>query len=567
MRIKSIPLIGGEKVEFGDFNVIIGPNSTGKSTLLIELFLCSGSFDKNPWFWIKDKTMEWAIDDPIADIESFLGCLDKVYQNGTYSYVPRGLRAGDGRIDASNPLNHNHWKAMEELKVKAVAERDAVIFDLKSQVLMRRTFVTFEPCENRLNFPHGVALQALNSPAGDEINLLYRNKALLQNINDKFCSQFGLNIVILDHTRTSLEIGLTKDSLPNFDLGATDLQREYQRIEEWKQRHFHPVSTAGHGIRSIVKLLLSILMPHYQIIIIDEPEMHIYPAQKRWLGRQLADMAVQFKKQVFLATHDPIFLQGILDSNLTTTILRADGASGGKRFLHSCLLDNQTDVGARRNQDTYLQALFYLRTVVVEGATDRAFYQNMVESLFNTRIEASDLGFVSCGGKGGSNHMAHLASRIGLKVAFIFDFDVLLFDLSTLGNILTLKGATSSTLGKLAELYQNEFGSDAGRIRRGTDDAKGRGGRSNFVKSHSALFYEVMSQLKQNGIFIVPSGSLESWAPAVDPKVRFADLAPALVLGDKGLRKELEEFLSEVLVYLDCFQIQNPHPAGVVDVH
>jgi ABC-type nitrate/sulfonate/bicarbonate transport system ATPase subunit len=46
--------------------------------------------------------------------------------------------------------------------------------------------------------------------------------------------------------------------------------------------------------------------PVSQILLIDEPEMHIYPTQKRWLGQQLVRLAQSQRKQVFMVTHDPI---------------------------------------------------------------------------------------------------------------------------------------------------------------------------------------------------------------------------------------------------------------------
>ena len=118
--------------------------------------------------------------------------------------------------------------------------------------------------------------------------------------------------------------------------------------------------------------------------------MHIYPAQKRWLGRRLVSLAQAQQKQVFVVTHDPIVLQGILDTPATTRIFRIDMDSEGHRLIKRCDLRHVTDVGAKRNQDSYLQGLFYQRCIGVEGAADRAFYQNIVEELFQTRIEDKD---------------------------------------------------------------------------------------------------------------------------------------------------------------------------------
>ena len=110
-----------------------------------------------------------------------------------------------------------------------------------------------------------------------------------------------------------------------------------------------PIQDVGHGIRSMLRILISLLDPVSSVVLIDEPEMHLYPSQKRWLGRQLVSLADEQGKQVFLVTHDPMILQGILDSPASTTILRIDLDTAGNRLGKSCLLDNNSDVGATRN--------------------------------------------------------------------------------------------------------------------------------------------------------------------------------------------------------------------------
>lgn len=552
MYIDSVNLLSGDSLKFGQFNVIIGPNSTGKSTLLVELFLASAGINKHPWFWI-DKAIRWETKDITGDIDSFLSSLERQYAKGEYTYYLSALRAGDGRIEREgNKLGQLQWDAMQAAKERVADHKEAVITDLMSNVLYKRSFLTYEACENRLNFPENVAVNSLNSPPTDEINLLYRNRALLANLNEKFSSQFGLKLVILDHNRTNLDLGISENVPPEFDHTATNLGNEYQRIEEWKNSFFSPISTAGHGIRSIIRLLFSMVLPHYQIILVDEPEMHIYPAQKRWLGRQLADLAGKYNKQVFLATHDPILLQGILDSQYTTTVFRADRLNQSKRSLSSCNIEHKADLGAKRNQDSYLQCLFYQRTIVVEGATDRAFYQTMVEALCSDQIEGKDLGFVSSGGKGGSIHMAQIAARIGLNIAFVFDFDVLLFDIPLLNNLLEIRQKSSKAVTRLHSFYKKEFDQDAKRIAKGVGDAKHRGMESGFVTVNKTLFEDVIVELKIAGIFPVPYGLLESWASGIDDKARFAERAPDAILMDNKLKDRLEKFLCELLCGVGC---------------
>jgi predicted ATP-dependent endonuclease of OLD family len=224
---------------------------------------------------------------------------------------------------------------------------------------------------------------------------------------------------MLDHRRTQLELGLSKEEAPTFNAQAESLQDEFEKLERWKQNRFVSITEAGHGIRSMIKLLTSLLEPVNQVILIDEPEMHLYPSQKRWLRRQLVNLAGEQKKQVFVVTHDPMVLQGIFDANKKTSIFRVDKTEDGKGSIKVCEF-NKVDVGHAKNQEQYLQSLFYQRCIVVEGASDRSFYQQLFEDY--AAVEDKDLGVVVAGGVGNSKHIAELGAKIGLRNATIWMF-------------------------------------------------------------------------------------------------------------------------------------------------
>jgi len=253
-----------------------------------------------------------------------------------------------------------------------------------------------------------------------------------------------------------------------------------------------------------------------------------------------------------LVTHDATILQGILDMPGQTHILRIEMDEEGKRTLRQCDLKHLEDVGAKRNQDSYLQGLFYQRSLVVEGATDRAFYQVMVEELMGNRIENKDLGFIACGGKGGSKNVAYIATQVGLHSAFIYDFDALLFDIPLIRDIVIMLNGQFDRLDELAGFLQNKFNGDEKRIKKETEQAHKSGVRSSFVENNKVYFEEAITQLSKVGIFVVPSGSLESWAPELGQKVRFAEIAPDVIKGQDELRKPLEQFFDTALKFLGC---------------
>ena len=52
MRINKSNLISGQTLEFGDFNVFIGGNGVGKTTLVTELFHKSTERQREKYRWV-----------------------------------------------------------------------------------------------------------------------------------------------------------------------------------------------------------------------------------------------------------------------------------------------------------------------------------------------------------------------------------------------------------------------------------------------------------------------------------------------------------------------------------
>ena len=412
----------------------------------------------------------------------------------------------------------------------------------------RRPFITLLDCETRLNLVNQSNIAALDQPPQDPLNVLFRNKHLLGQISDALKSQFAFELHLLNHKQTVLDLGLSEGSPPQFDYSAADLQNEFEKIERWRIEKLTPINETGHGIRSMLRILISLLDPVNEIFLIDEPEMHLYPSQKRWIGRQLAHFAREQQKQVFVVTHDPMVLQGILDSRSSTSIYRLDFDGPHSRKIQSCVLDNVVDVGATRNQDSYLQGLFYQRCIAVEGATDRAFYQTMVERY--PEVTDKDLGFVVCGGKGSSKHIARISKQVGLPCVIIYDFDILLTDIGILDGVYSILGGNPDDLRTLKE-FVNRFGTDVKKNPQIREACK-KGKDSELVKENLLVFEQTIDMLQRVGIFVVPYGDLESWAPDVESKVRFSELAPDIVQNSPELADRLDSFLHSVLKPLGC---------------
>lgn len=483
-----------------------------------------------------------------ADLSLFKNSISKKFENNNWFYYSQAAKDLNGSVD----LSDNARFSPSDISQIDTIEKGTFIGDVR----YRKSFINLSSCDTRLGLPDEAGLAAYNLPAQDVINVLHRDKSLFKEIDRFIFERTGYHLIVLNHVGTNLQLGLSKNITPVVD-NKKNVQDEFERIENWKSEKFFKVTEAGHGIRSMLKLLTSLLDPVNQIIMIDEPEMHLYPSLKRWLGKQLVLLAKEQQKQVFLVTHDPMVLQGILDANITTNIYRVERNEEDAGIVRSCELDRTTDATALKNQDQYLQGLFYQRCIVVEGASDRFFYQNMIDDYES--VEDKDLGFISAGGKGNTKHIAEIASKVGVKMAFIYDLDVILFKKELVDEVFKILGGEENVTKPIQDLFDTDP-----TIKATKDDGKRdklikqisgynikTGLLSNWSKSNIATFTQVIDKLAEKGIFIVPQGTLESWAPDVEPKVRFAELAPEKVSGDKKLNDQFEAFATKVLNYLD----------------
>lgn len=545
MKISASPLLDGNNLQFGDFNVFIGGNGVGKTTFLTELYSKSTGVPRNKFHWIGEPT--YSSDDVGEDLMLLKSSLSRKYDGPNLFYYSQAIKGIDGNVDLADNLRFS----LSEFQ-QTDGQNTAIYNDIR----YRRPFIAFSNCEARLGLPNEVEITGLDQPPQDPINVLYRNGKLLKEIDKTVFEIFKLKFVLLDHTRKRLHLGLSIEDPPIFDATAVNFQDEFEKIQRWKDDKFVVLTEAGHGIRSMIRLLTSVLEPVNEVIMIDEPEMHLYPSQKRWLGKQLVSLAKNRKKQVFLVTHDPMVLQGVLDANTKTNIFRIERSETNTGIVKTCELDRLSDANAMRNQDQYLQGLFYQRCIVVEGASDRSFYQNMIEDY--TETHDKDLGFVACGGKGGTKHMANIVAKVGLNTAFIYDFDALLFETALIKEVYLLLGGNDDPLEELTNLLeQNEEiknAKDAKERNKRVKEVTGysdKGGISGaWADTNRSVVDGVIDSLAKVGIFIVPNGTLESWAPDVEPKVRFAELAPDEIKKVQALDQKFREFSKRVLAHL-----------------
>src|SRR5690606_8515102 len=131
-----------------------------------------------------------------------------------------------------------------------------------------------------------------------------------------------------------------------------------------------------------------VLSGEYRAALIDEPEAFLHPPLASLLGQRLAELSREKRLALVAATHSPAFLEGVIRSGVGVNVLRLgfDGSIGSAKLLPAegaAALVNNTLLRSA----SALHGLFHRAAIVVEGDSDRVFYQEI-----NSRLVDSGIG-------------------------------------------------------------------------------------------------------------------------------------------------------------------------------
>ena len=128
------------------------------------------------------------------------------------------------------------------------------------------------------------------------------------------------------------------------------------------------ISEQGSGVRSLVSLAIDLLSSeNSRIILIDEPELGLNPHSRQEFLKFLINLAKDYQRQIFIATHDPTFVNPNLFSRDEASV-----------YLFSPIKDEFVKIDLYQNkEDPHIFAGFLPHTVsmkkihlYVEGTSD-----------------------------------------------------------------------------------------------------------------------------------------------------------------------------------------------------
>ena len=303
-------------------------------------------------------------------------------------------------------------------------------------------------------------------------------------------------------------------------------------------------------MRSFVGLMLYLIIDHYNIFLIDEPEAFLHPPQARIMGETIGDL-LSNEQQAFVSTHSIHFIQGLLEKCpkrvKVVRITRVDGTNSFSGLDQTRILELSKDPFLKYSN--VLEGLFYKNVVLCEADTDCMFY-SMINGDSHKKRASADTLFIHCGGKHRMAAVARVLRNLNVDFRVVPDFDIF-DDKNTLKKLVEDCGGTWSEFDSdyivLSKDIQNREKNDMSgqdlitkisnivdlnapvsrnkrkAIRKFLDNVKfewdrlKEGGKTGVSSGEPRKACDsLLKRMKNVGIHVVPCGELEQFVPDCD---------------------------------------------------
>jgi len=403
----------------GDLNVIIGPNNCGKTSLLrgIEL-LRKISLEREP---------------PAVACEK---CMTAFVRDGTILGVSGTIE------DREKYLLKHKIKLGFVFDINEIAKIYSEILERKDKIIPLEKFRTSTELQNvRLHVREEVDKGQLilkeqrnRKLSAEHISVLADQQILerifshilfcpddrLQNYKGKSFRDFISSKDFATKEETKF-LNLLRDII---DPTLADMRHSLNLVKMFREGSFDTtIEEQGSGVKSLICLVADILAEkETKILLIDEPELGLNPSSKHAFLEFLLDQSKE--KQIFLATHDPTFVNPILwnKENVSIYLFSLVNNDFVKVNLTESKEDPNTFAGYLPHTTSLKQAHIY-----VEGSLDVYIFQIFLNKYIKERFDnwyqiINKVGIYHLGGDFWS-HLLYTIPKRPYASIVILDYD------------------------------------------------------------------------------------------------------------------------------------------------
>lgn len=517
--------------------ILVGPNNSGKSMALREVeAFCSTAAPETHVLSSAKIAYPESTDEALELLGKFRsepppGTIVQTGQMYVNYYTPGRPETTSGTIDVQTLEN-----TIQHMDRQFLATNIVKWYTIRLDGRTRLSLSDNQPSSN------------LQGAPTSHLMALFKDDSMRKRVMDMTKEALGHYFTIDPTGMTEFAIRLSRR--PPRD------SREEQGLDD-AARAFHSeaprISEFSDGVCAFVGLTAAVMSLDHRIMMIDEPEAFLHPTLARLLARNLAEIARSRGATLLASTHSSSFLLGAIDSAADVTLIRLtyDGKTATTRVLGSDQVSHMARSPLLRAARV-LDALFAKAVVVVEGDSDRVFYEAV-----NARLNDDGLGidqclFINAQGMHSIYKIAGPLRKMGIPAAVAVDFDVVKLreaEWSLLLGSVGVPGAASlhSVCSRIASELERLEANGADLIHR-------RG--SNALVENRAASSELIKALKDHGLFVVEGGEVETWLPD-RPEKGWIEGALDLLDSDPGSEKlvGVRAFLGEMREWIDSAKV------------
>lgn len=480
--------------------VFVGPNNSGKSLVLKELEM---AYQTHPFPTglkiLKDYEVAWPSIDELN--ETFLSLEKFAEPNMPVDHVAIGRITPGGGLERS---------IMNKIGIIEVARYQKDKNWWATQFL--RWGVLRLDGRSRFNLTNDQSTGDLLAAPQNVLAHLFQDETARAKVRSWVFDAFQKYFVVDPTSGGTLRIRLS-DSMPLADEQSLNLQaRDYHREATY-------IKDASDGVQAFTGIATAVLSGEYHTILIDEPEAFLHPPLAKKLGKQLATSATERNGALMASTHSADFLMGCVQASKAVRVVRLEyfeGKSRG-RMVDPTQLETLFKRPLLRSTNV-ISGLFYDGVVVTESDNDRAFYAEIFHRLTRNLAEAPSVLFINAQNKQTIRDVVGPLRQFGVPAVAIPDIDIIKDGGSVWTGWLNVAHIPNARHGGLA----TDRASIKALFEGAGHDMKLGGVRlldGPDKDAADALF----DALKEYGIFVVRTGELERWLPAVGAQGKKTD--------------------------------------------
>lgn len=422
--LQTLKLQGIDALECSGLILIVGPNSSGKTQLLRDLYRRLKG-DVGDLVVASEITLN-----KISNLPLFLSCLEKegyiehFRDDGNNEQVrlkATFVGSGEPQPASIRALDLQQWHSSYSNPAASQNQEQPWLNSIG------RYLVTALFLERRLISANQTGVIDFEAqPTQYDLQALHLNDAAKEELLTEIRKVFGRSVwpdaskgnILAMRVSNSVEV-------PTLD----------DRLSPIKMMKYRTIESEGDGLKSYVATSMALLLGRRPVCLIDEPEMCLHPPQAYDLGRFIGRFGSSPDRVTFVATHSSHVLRGVIDAspgNLQILRLVRQDENFVSHLVESVILAESLKKPAVR-AESVLDGIFAEAVCVVEADTDRLVYQAGFESLQEeTRLDVHISGGE---GYGAIANKCRLYRTLKIPVAVIADLDVLA-DLDCLKQIL-----------------------------------------------------------------------------------------------------------------------------------